>query len=66
MYASMEWRHLDHLWLLSRAKYPFTAMAQNEVCPRDEIVDPPGMNVFPVDRYGVAEGFEYFRTLYGV
>ena len=45
---------------------PLTAMAQKEVCPRDEIADPPGTNVFPVDRNGFAEGFVSFRKLCGV
>ena len=26
------------------------------------IVDPPGTNVFPIDRHGFAEGFVSFRT----
>ena len=42
MSASMEWRYLGHLQLLSKAKHSLTAMAENEVCPRDEIADPPG------------------------
>ena len=28
--------------LLLKAKHSLTAMAQKEVCPRDEIADPPG------------------------
>ena len=43
--------------LLSRAKHPLTAMTQKEVCPQDEIADPPGANGFPVDRHGFVEGF---------
>ena len=44
MYASIKWRHLDHVQLLSRAKYSLTAIAHKEVCPGDEIVDPLGTN----------------------
>ena len=49
--------------LLSRTKHSLTAMAQKEVCPRDEIVDPPGITVLPIDRRGFAEGSVSFRTL---
>ena len=38
-------------------------MAKNEVCRRDEIADPPGMAVLPIDIYGFDEGLVYFRTL---
>ena len=51
MSASMKWRHLDHLQQLSRAKDPSTAMTQKEVCPREEIADPPGTNVFSIERH---------------
>ena len=51
--------------LLSKAKYSLTAMAQKEVCPRDETADPPGTAVLPTDRHGYAEGFVSFRTLCG-
>ena len=40
---------------------PFAAIIK--VCPRDEITDPPGTNVFPIDRHGFAEGFVPLRTL---
>ena len=52
--------------LMSRAKHSSTAMAHKEVCPRDEIANPPGTNVLLIDRHGFAEGFESFRTLCGV
>ena len=39
---------------------------EEEVCPRDEIADPPGMAVLPIDIYGFDEGLVYFRTLCGV
>ena len=63
---SMEWRYLCYLQLVSKAKNPLTPMAKEEVCPRDEIADPPGMAVLPIDIYGFDEGLVYFRTLCGV
>ena len=41
-------------------------MTNKEVCPRDEIVDPPGPAVLPIDIHGFAEGLVFFRTLCGV
>ena len=49
-----------------KAKHSLTAMAKKEVCPRDEIADPPGMAVLPIDIYGFDEGLVSFRTLCGV
>ena len=66
MSASMKWHCLGHLQLFSKAKYSLTAMAKKEVCPRDEIADPPGMDVLLIDTYGFGEGLVYFRTLCGV
>ena len=66
MSASMKWRCLGHLQLFSKAKYSLTAMAKKEVCPRDEIADPPGMDVLLIDTYGFGEGLVSFRTLCGV
>ena len=66
MSASMKWRCLGHLEPFLKAKYPLTAMAKKEVCPRDEIADPPGMAVLPIDIYGFGEGLVSFRTLCGV
>ena len=63
---SMEWRYLCYLQLVSKAKNPLTPMAKEEVCPRDEIADPPGMAVLPIDIYGFDEGLMSFRTLCGV
>ena len=63
---SMEWRYLCYLQPLSKAKNPLTPMAKEEVCPRDEIADPPGMAVLPIDIYGFDEGLVSFRTLCGV
>ena len=48
---------------MSGAKYFLTDMAKKEVCPRDEIADPPGMAVLPIDIYGLDEGLVSFRTL---
>ena len=39
---------------------------EKEVYPRDEIADPPGMAVLPIDTYGFGEGLVSFRTLCGV
>ena len=66
MSASMKLRYLGHLQLLSKAKHSFIVMAKKEVCPRDEIADPPGMAVLPIDIHGFAEGLVSFRTLCGV
>ena len=66
MSASMKWRYLGHLQLLSKAKHSLTAMAKKEVGPRDEISDPPGTSNIPIDRQDFAEGLVSFRTLYGV
>ena len=49
-----------------KAKHSLTAMAKEEVCPRDEIADPPGMAVLPIDIYGFDEGLVSFRTPCGV
>ena len=55
-----------YMQLLSRAKHCLTAMAQKEVCLRDEIVDPSGNNVLLIERHDFAEGFVSCRTLCGV
>ena len=52
--------------LLSKAKHSFSAIAEKKVCPRDEIADPPGTAMLPIDRHGFTEGFVSFRTLCGV
>ena len=66
MSASTKLRYLGHLQLLSKAKHSSRVMAKNEVCPRDEIADPPGTAVLPIDIHGFAEGLVPFRTLCGV
>ena len=64
----MKWRCLGNLQPLSKAKHSTTAMAKKEVCPRDDIADPPGMAVLPIDiyPYGFDAGLMSFRTLCGV
>ena len=62
----MKWRSLGILQLSSKAKHYLTAMAKKKVCPRDEIADPPGTAVLPIDRHGVDEGLVSFCTLCGV
>ena len=49
-----------------KGKHSLTIIAKNEVCPRDEIADPPGTAVLPIDRHGFDEGLVPFRTLCGV
>ena len=41
-------------------------MAKEELCPRDEIADPPGMDVLPINIYGFDEDLVSFCTLCGV
>ena len=43
-------RHLGHLKVLSKAVLPLTVVAQREACPRDEMANPPGTQVFAVER----------------
>ena len=62
----MKWRYLCYFQLVAKAKHSVTPMANEEVCPRDEIADPPGMAVLPIDIYGFDEGLVSFRTLCGV
>ena len=52
--------------VVKKAKQSLTAMVQKEVCQRDEIADPPGTAVLPIDRHSFAEGFVSFRTLCSV
>ena len=66
MSASMKWRHLGHLQLLSRAAAPFTVVAEMEVSSQGEMANPQGMKVFAVERHGLPEDFVYFRALCGV
>ena len=38
---------------LSKAVAVMAEMARKEVCPRDEIADPPGTAVLHIDRHGL-------------
>ena len=64
MSASMKWRYLDHLQLLSKAVAAI--MAEMEVSPREEMTNPQGMKVFAVERPGLPEDFVSFPALCGV
>ena len=67
MSASIKWRCLGHfLQPLAKAKHSLTTMVKKEVRPRDEVADPPGMAVLPIDIHGFDEGLVSFRTLCGV
>ena len=63
MSASMKWRYLEHLQLLSKA---VAAMAEMEVSPQEEMANPEGIKVFAVERPGLSEDFVYFPALCGV
>ena len=63
MSASMKWRYLGHLQLLSKA---VVAMAEMEVSPQEEMADSQGMKVFAVERPGFPEDFVFFPALCGV
>ena len=63
MSASMKWRYLGHLQLLSSA---VAVMAEIEVSPQEEMANPQGMKVFAVERPGLPEDFVYFPALCGV
>ena len=60
MSASMKWRYLGHLQLLSKA---VAAIAEMEVSPQGEMANP---KVFAVERPGLPEDFVYFPALCGV
>ena len=62
----MKWRYLCYFQLVAKVKHSLAPMANEEVCPRDEIADPPGIAVLPIDIYGFDEGLVSFRTLCGV
>ena len=64
MSASMKWRYLGHLQLLS--KKAVEAMAEMEVGPQEEMTNPQGMKVFAVKRPGLPEDFVSFPALCGV
>ena len=63
MSASMKWRFLGHLELLSKA---VAAMVEMEVSPQEEMTNPQGMKVFAVERPGLPKDFVSFPALCGV
>ena len=63
MSASMKWRYLGHLQLLSKA---VAAMAEMEVSPQEEMANPQGMKVLAVERHELPEDFVPFPALCGV
>ena len=63
MYASIKWRYLDYLQLLSKA---VAAMAEMEVSPQEEMANPQGMKVFAVERPRLSEDFVSFPALCGM
>ena len=63
MSASMKWRHLGHLQLLSRALALMTGMAEIEVSPQGKMANPQGIKMFAVERHGLPEDFVFFRAL---
>ena len=63
MSASMKWRYLGHLQLLSRA---IAVKAEMEVSPQEEMANLQGMKVFAVERPGLPEDFVSFHPLCGV
>ena len=63
MSASMKWRYLGHLQLLSKA---VAAMAEMEVSPQEEMANPQGMKMFAVERHELPEDFVTFPALCGV
>ena len=63
MSASMKWRHLGHLQLLSRA---VAVMVEMEVSPQEEMANPQGKKVFAAEIHGLPGDFVYFPALCGV
>ena len=63
MFASIKWRHLGHLQLLSGA---VAVMAEMEVSLQEEMANPQEMKVFAVERHGLHEDFVSFASLCGV
>ena len=63
MSASMKWRYLGHLQLLSKA---LAALAEMEASPQEEMANPQGMKVFTIERPGLPEDFVSFPALCGM
>ena len=68
MSASMKWRYLGHLQLLSKARAEalMTGIGEMEVSPREEMAKPQDMKVFIAERHGLPEDFVSFGALCGV
>ena len=60
MSASMKWRYLGHLQLLSKA---VADIAEMEVIPQEEMANPQGIKVFAVARPGLPEDVVHFPAL---
>ena len=63
MLASMKWRYLGHLQLVSKT---LAAMAEMKVSPQEELANPQGLKVYAVERPGLPEDFMSFPALCGV
>ena len=63
MSASMKWRYLGYLQLISKV---VAAVAEMEVSPQEDMANPGGMKVFAVERPGLSEDFVSFPALCGV
>ena len=63
MSASMKWRYLGHLQILSEA---VAVRAEVEVSSQEEMANFQGMKLFAVERHGHHEDFVYFLTISGV
>ena len=51
---------------IAKGKTFFDSHREKGVCPRDEIADPPGRAMLPIDIHGFAEDLVSFSTLCGV
>ena len=65
MLASMKWRYLGHLQLVSKT-LAATSMAEMKVSPQEEMANPQGLKVYAVERPGLPEDFMSFPALCGV
>ena len=63
MSASMKWRYLGHLRLLSKA---VAVRAEVEINSQEEMANPQGMKLFAVERHGLPEDFVYCPAMCGV
>ena len=63
MSASIKWRYLGYLQLLSKA---VAAIAEMEISLQEEMANAQGMKVLAVERPGLPEDFASFLALCGV